>query len=159
MENDLFWMREDEGGPMGFRSLYLALGPSASEAAPKGKRSLTVTALATEETLKSLTQESVPAVTEDILQALEAVIPFLPEGLDYVSSDLVPGAELKTPRPIGAGITAWNPDIMSRMRIRTRFRGKVVIISPTPWELGIEGEALMALTASGILRKNFGPEI
>jgi phytoene dehydrogenase-like protein len=159
MENDLFLLREADGGPMGFGSLYLALGPSASEAAPKGKRALTVTALTTEERLNSLAGESVSAITEDILEALEAVIPFLSDGLDYVSSDLEPGSDLKTPRPIGSGITAWNPDIMSRMRIRTRHRGKIVIMSPTPWELGIEGEALMALTASGILRKVFGQEI
>ena len=159
MENDLFWMREDDGGPLGFRSLYLALGPPASDASPEGKRALTVTALTKQEILRSLTKESASAATEDLLQALEAVIPFLPEGLDYVSSDLVAGEEFKTPRPIGAGITAWNPDIMSRMRIRTKYRGKAVIISPTPWELGIEGEALTALTASGILRKNFDPEI
>lgn len=159
MEDDLFMLREDDGGPMGLRSLYLALGPSNPDCAPEGKRALTVTALTSDEVLRSLTRESIEAVKDDLLQALETVIPFLAEGLDFVSSDLEPGSEMKTPRPIGAGVTAWNPDIMSRMRITKRLRGKFIVISPTPWELGIEGEALTALTAAGILIRTFGREI
>ena len=123
------------------------------------KKSLTVTALTSEGRLRSLTQEFVQAVKEDILRALETVIPFLSEGLEFITSDLEPVAELKTPRPIGAGITGWNPDIMSRMRITKRLKGRFIIMSPTPWELGIEGEALTALTAAGILVKTFGREI
>jgi len=92
------------------------------------------------------------------LQALEAVIPFLSEGLDFVSGDFKPGSEYKTPRPVGAGITAWSPSVMSRMRIRTSLRGKAIVLSPTPWELGIEGEAITALTAAGILGKILGRE-
>jgi hypothetical protein len=159
MKDDLFMMREDDGGPMGLRYLYLALGPSGSDCAPEGKQALTVTALTSETMIRSLTPELVEHVKDDLLQALEAVIPFLSEGLDFISSDLEPAAEMKIPRPVGAGITAWNPDIMSRMRITRRLRGRFIIISPTPWELGIEGEALTSLTAAGILVKTFGREI
>lgn len=159
MKDDLFMMREDNGGPMGLRSLYLALGPANPDCAPQGKRALTVTALTSEAMLRSLTLEFIQTVKEDLLQALESVIPFLSEGLDIISSDLEPGVEMKAPRPIGAGITGWNPDIMSRMRITKRLRGKFIVIAPTPWELGIEGEAMTALTAAGILVKTFGREI
>jgi hypothetical protein len=159
MENDLFMMREDNGGPMGLKSLYLALGPSGSDCAPEGKRGLTVTALTSQEKLTSLKPESAQSVKEDLLQALEAVVPFLSEGLDFISSDLEPDAGMKTPRPIGAGITAWNPDIMSRFMITKRLGGKFIILSPPPRELGIEGEALTAISAAGILVRNFGREL
>jgi len=159
MKDDLFLMREDGGGPMGLRFLYLALSPPGSEAAPKGKRALTVTALTTEPDSRSLSPDLAKTVTDDLLQALETVIPFLSEGLDFVSSDLVPENEYKSPRPVGAGITAWSPGIMSRMRIRTALRGRAIILSPTPWELGLEGEALTAITAAGILGKILGQEI
>ena len=159
MEDDLFLMREDEGGPLGLRFLYLALSPVGSEAAPEGKRALTVTALTSKQVFQSLSPEMIKTVTDDLLQSLESVIPFLPEGLDHVSSDLKPGNEHQTPRPVGSGITAWSPGIMSRLRIRTALGGRIAVLSPTPLELGIEGEALTAITAAGILGKIIGKEI
>ena len=159
MEDDLFLMREDEGGPLGLRSLYLALSPVGSEAAPEGKRALTVTALTSKQVFQFPSQEMIKTVTDDLLQTLESVIPFLPEGLDHVSSDLKPGNEYRTPRPVGSGITAWSPGIMSRFRIRTALGGRIIVLSPTPLELGIEGEALTAITAAGILGKILGQEI
>jgi hypothetical protein len=44
------------------------------------------------------------------------------------------------------------------MAVATRLRGRVSIINSTPWELGIEGEALAALAAAGVLKKALGLE-
>ncbi|UCF88759.1 MAG: hypothetical protein JSV70_00425, partial [bacterium] len=90
--------------------------------------------------------------------ALEAVIPFLDEGLTVVASDLVPGEEYKITRALPSGVAGWSPGIIGRMAVTTKLRGRAAIINPTPWELGIEGEALAALAAAGILKKVIGGE-
>ncbi|UCG39311.1 MAG: hypothetical protein JSV00_03515 [bacterium] len=159
MEDDLFMMRGDEGGPLGIRALYMALGPTGSEGFPAGgRRTLTVTALAGPGSMRSVTPEFSRAVKEDLLKALEAVIPFLDEGLESITSDIEPGEEFKTPRPLGTGVAAWDPGILGRTRIRKKFRGKAAIISPPPWELGIEGEALAAIAVAGSLKKILGQD-
>ena len=158
MEDNLFLMREDDGGPLKMKSCYLALSPAGSDMAPEGKRSVTITSLLSEDDLKNLSPENFEAVREDMLQALEAVIPFLSEGLKTVSSDLQPEDEYRISRALPTGVAAWSPGIIGRMAITTRLRGRATIISPTPWELGIEGEALAALAAAGTLLKALGVE-
>ena len=158
MEDNLFFMREDSGGPLNMKSCYLALSPAGSDMAPEGKRSITVTSLLSQEDLNNVNPENVEAAREDMLQALEAVIPFLNEGLTAVSSDLDPEDDYRISRALPTGITAWSPGIIGRIAVTSRLRGKVAIISPTPWELGIEGEALAALAAAGTLKKPLGIE-
>lgn len=158
MEDNLFFMREDEGGPLKIKSCYLALSPAGSDMAPEGKRSITVTSLLSRETLEKLTSYDTEAVREDLLQALEAVIPFLSEGLTSVASDLEPGDEYRISRALPTGVAAWSPVIIGRSAVNTKLRGRAAIINPTPWELGIEGEALAALAAAGTLKKALGME-
>lgn len=158
MEDNLFLMREDDGGPLKIKYCYLALSPAGSDMAPEGRRSVTVTSLLSQEALKNVSSENIEAVQEDMLQALEAVIPFLSEGLTVVSSDLEPEDKHRISRALPTGVTAWSPGIIGRMAITSRLRGRVAIISPTPWELGIEGEALAALAAAGTLKKALGVE-
>ena len=158
MEDNLFFLREDGGGPLKMRSCYLALSPAGSDMAPEGKRSLTVTGLLAQEDLENLSHDNVEAVREDMLGALEAVIPFLSEGLTEISSDLDPEDDYRISRALPTGVAAWSPGIIGRMAITSRFRGRAAIISPTPWELGIEGEALAALAAAGTLKKALGME-
>lgn len=158
MEDNLFFMREDSGGPLGIKSLYLALSPSGSDMAPEGKRSITVTTLLSRENLKTLTPAVAEAAQEDLLRALEAVIPFLDEGLTVAASDLAPGEEYKLTRALPSGVAGWSPGIIGRMAVTTKLRGRAAIINPTPWELGIEGEALAALAAAGTLKKVIGGE-
>jgi hypothetical protein len=161
MEDNLLLMREDDGGPLGLKCCFLALSSAGSEMAPKGKRSLTVTSFLSADTLADLTRDQVTEIRDDLLLALESVIPFLGEGLDHFSSDLSdlgPADELRLNRPLGTGITAWIPGIIGRMAVATRYKGRVAIIKPTPNELGIEGEALAALSAAGVLRKAMGTE-
>ncbi|MCJ7499003.1 glycosyltransferase [bacterium] len=159
MEDNLFLMREDGGGPLKIKSCYLALSPAGSDMAPEGKRSITVTSLLSQEELKNIGPDDITAIREDLLQALEAVIPFLSEGLTAFSSDLDPDDEYRISRALPTGVAAWSPGIIGRMAITTRFRGRASIISPTPWELGIEGEALAALAAAGTLKKALGVDI
>ncbi len=158
MEDNLFLMREDDGGPLKMKSCYLALSPAGSDMAPKGKRSITVTSLLSHEDFKIVSPEYLEVIREDLLQALEAVIPFLSEGLTAVSSDLEPEDEYRISRALPTGVTAWSPGIIGRIAVTTKLRGRVAIISPTPWELGIEGEALAALAAAGTLKKALGVE-
>jgi phytoene dehydrogenase-like protein len=161
MEDNLLLMREDDGGPLGLKCCFLALSSAGSEMAPKGKRSLTVTSFLSADTLADLTRDQVTEIRDDLLLALESVIPFLGEGLDHFSSDLSdlgPADELRLNRSLGTGITAWIPGIIGRMAVATRYKGRVAIIKPTPNELGIEGEALAALSAAGVLRKAMGTE-
>jgi hypothetical protein len=158
MEDNLFLMRDDDGGPLGLKCCYLALSPLGSEMAPEGKRSLTVTALCPVDSLANISRETVDETKEDILAALESVIPFLGEGLEHVSSDLEADEELRMNRPLGTGMAAWTPGIIGRMAVASKYRGRVAIIRPTPNELGIEGEALAALSAAGLLRKAMGGE-
>jgi len=158
MEDNLFLLREDDGGPLGIKSCYLALSPSGSDMAPEGERSITVTSLLSSEDLNSVSPKNVEDVQEDLLQALEAVIPFLGEGLTAVSSDLDPEDEYRISRALPSGVAGWSPGIIGRMAVTTALRGRVAIISPTPWELGIEGEALAALAAAGTLKKALGME-
>ena len=156
MEDNLLLMREDDGGPLGLKCYFLALSPAGSDMAPEGKRSLTVTSFLSAESLVDMEKEQADEIRDDLLRSLESVIPFLGEGLDHYSSDLDPMDELIINRPLGAGITAWIPGIIGRLAVTTRFKGRVAIIKPTPNELGIEGEALAALSAAGILRKAMG---
>ncbi len=153
MEDNVFFMREDDGGPLGLKRCFLALSPAASELAPPGKRSLTVTCLVPGNLMEGITPDSARAAREDLLPALEAVIPFLGEGLVSVSSDLEPDREFRTPRVLPGGLAAWTPGIIGRTAVSSRFRGRVAVVRGTPWELGIEGEALAALSAAGVLRK------
>lgn len=156
MEDNVYFMREDDGGPLRLKSCYLALSPAGSDLAPEGNRSVTVTSLLPTEALKNVNPEITGAVREDLLQALEAVIPFLNEGLKEFSSDLEPKGGDQVPRALPTGKTAWYPGITGRMAITSRFRGKVALINPTPWELGTEGEALAATAAAGIVKKALG---
>jgi phytoene dehydrogenase-like protein len=158
MEDNLFLMREDDGGPLKMKYCYLALNPKGSDMAPEGKRSITVTSLLSKDNLKNYDPENIEAVQEDLLQALEAVIPFLNEGLKAVSSDLQPKDEYRISRALPTGVAAWSPGIIGRLAVTTRLRGRAAIINPTPWELGIEGEALAALAAAGTLLKALGVE-
>ena len=86
-------------------------------------------------------------------------MPFLSEGLTAFSSDLDTDDEYRISRALPTGVAAWSPGIIGRMAITTRLRGRASIISPTPWELGIEGEALAALAAAGTLKKALGVDI
>jgi hypothetical protein len=156
MEDDLFLLREDDGGPLKIKSCYIALSPAGSKMAPEGKRSITVTSLLPQKALDKLTPESVGAAQEDLLQVLDTVIPFLGEGLVGVSTDLKADDEFMASRALPIGIAAWSPGIVGRTAIATRLRRKVAIISSTPWELGIEGEALAAIAAAGIIKKTLG---
>lgn len=153
MENNLFMLREDDGGPLSIKALYLSLSPEGSGMAPRGKRALTVTALAERSRLAALTEETISAAGDDILQALLNVIPFLDEGMDHFSHELEAGGAMRMPRPLGGGFIAWSPGTMGRRRISTILKGHGVIMTSSPWELGMEGEALSALAASGALRK------
>ena len=158
MEDNLFMMRDDDGGPLGLKCCYLALSPLGSQMAPEGKRSLTVTSLCPVDSLANLIPETVDEAREDLLVALESVIPFLGEGLEHVSCDLEADEESRMNRPLGTGIAAWTPGIIGRMAVAAKYKGRVAVIRPTPNELGIEGEALAALSAAGLLRKAMGGE-
>ena len=153
MEDNLFMRRADGGGPLGLKNLYLALNPTGSKEAPKGKRALTVTALVTEKELTSLSQKLAKEVKEDLLQALESVIPFLSEGMEFILTDVNTGRGYRIPRSVGGGLTSWSPGILGRAAVRTTLKGKVFLLSPAPWELGLEGEALTALSAARILER------
>jgi len=153
MEDNLLFMREDDGGPLKMKFCYLALSPVGSNMAPEGNRSVTVTCLLSQEDLEKVSPDNIEAAREDLLQALEAVIPFLGEGLTAITTDLKPEVKHRISRALPTGVAAWSPGIIGRMAVASRLRGRAVIISPTPWELGIEGEALAALAASGILKK------
>jgi len=100
MEDNLLFMREDDGGPLKMKFCYLALGPAGSDMAPEGNRSLTVTCLLSPEDLKKVSPDNIEAAREDLLQALEAVIPFLGEGLTAVSTDLEPDIQYRISRAL-----------------------------------------------------------
>ncbi len=87
------------------------------------------------------------------MQALEAVIPFLDRGLNFLGSDLTAKAMEAAPRPLGGWITSWIPALVGRSRVLTGRRGRVAVMEVPPWELGLEGETLTALAAAGALRK------
>lgn len=156
MEDNLFMLREDDGGPLRMKSCYLALSPEGSDMAPEGKRSITVTSLLPREALGALAAEDFEKIKGDLLQALENVIPFLSEGLTAFASDLEPELEYRISRALPTGVAAWSPGFIGRMAVTARFRGRTAIISPTPWELGLEGEVLAALAAAGTLKKALG---
>ncbi|GBE15468.1 MAG TPA: hypothetical protein ENH32_01470 [Proteobacteria bacterium] len=168
MEDNLFYMRDDDGGPLGLKALYLSMGPSEggssegkSSEIPSGSegsdgdgnRSLTATALVDRKVLRGMTEEIISAAERDILQALEAVIPFLDRGLNFLGSDLTAKAMEAAPRPLGGWITSWIPALVGRSRVLTGRRGRVAVMEVPPWELGLEGETLTALAAAGALRK------
>ncbi len=154
MEDNLFYMRDDDGGPLGLKALYLSMGPPGSEGPhDEGRRPLTVTALVDRAILKGITGEIIAAAEKDILQALEAVIPFLDRGLNFLGSDLTADVLEAAPRPLGGWITSWIPALVGRSRVLTGKRGRVAVMEVPPWELGLEGETLTALAAAGALRK------
>ncbi len=154
MADNLYLLREDGGGPLGLRALYLALSPRGSRMAPEGCRSLTVTALIAPGRITAIRAASEKAVTGDLLRALSAVIPFLDEGLILARSDLAAAGRETPPRPLGSGLTVWSPALVGKSRVRDAARGHALLFSSPPWELGIEGEALMTLAAAGIVRRD-----
>ena len=156
MEDNLFYMREDDGGPLGLKALYIALSPSGSEMAPDGKRSMTVTGLISESRLRNLTDEQISQVQDDIVKTLEPVIPFLEEGLDFTSSDLQGTIGNVLPRALSGGILSWAPALIGKSRVQSSKRGRVAVLSLPPRELGLEGEVLAALAAAGSLRNVLG---
>ena len=158
MEDNLLFLREDDGGPLGIKSCYIALSPAGSDMAPERPRSVTLTSLLSREALQNGDPGLSDAVRDDLLQALEAVIPFLKEGLKYNSSDMNPEDHYRVSRALPSGIAAWSPGVVGRMAVTAKMRGRVVIIHPTPWELGTEGEALAALAAAGSIHKALGSE-
>jgi phytoene dehydrogenase-like protein len=156
MEDNLFVLREKPSGPLNLQALYLALTRRGSEMAPEGKRSLTVTGYADGYTLSSLNNALIKETNDDIIKALDSVIPFLSEGLEFTGHELAAGDAMKMPRPLGSGVVAWNPGMMGRRRIHTTLRGRAVIMAASPRELGLEGETLTALAAAGALKKVMG---
>ncbi len=158
MEDNLFMMREDSGGPLGLKKLYLALSPHGSREAPEGKRALTVMALVTEKELTSLTPKLAKEVREDLLHALESVIPFLSEGMDFIQTDVNASRGYRIPRPVGGSLDSRSPGSLGRASVRTTLKGKVLLLLPAPWELGLEGEALTAVSAARILEKKLRGE-
>ena len=156
MEDNLFLLRADDGGPMGIRVLYLALSPSGSSMSPDGRRSLTVTALVEKGVLDNLNGEMIHEAEQDILKPLETVIPFLHDGLNLFKSDLPVSTGEKAPRPLRGEIMSWIPALVGRGRIWTLRRGRVAVMTLPPWELGLEGETLSAIAAAGSMRKYLG---
>lgn len=154
MEDNLFLLREDEGGPLGIKILYLALSPAGSSMSPEGKRSLTVTALVEKKILETLNDEMIQEAEQDILIPLETVIPFLHDGLNLFKSDLADSTGEKAPRPLRGEIMSWIPALVGRGRIWTLRRGRVAVMTLPPWELGLEGETLSAIAAAGSMRKH-----
>ncbi|UCF30178.1 MAG: hypothetical protein JSV26_08900 [bacterium] len=156
MEDNLFFLREDSGGPLGLRALYIALSPSGSRMAPGGKRAATVTGLVHGRALKGLTAESISRIQADVVDALESVIPFLSDGMDFITSDLRGEIGEALPRPMPGGALSWIPALIGRSRVRTSNRHRIAVLSTPPQELGIEGETLSALAAAGSLTKVLG---
>jgi len=154
MEDNLFLLREDEGGPLGIKILYLALSPAGSSMSPEGRRSLTVTALVEKKILETLNDEMIQEAEQDILIPLETVIPFLHDGLNLFKSDLADSTGEKAPRPLRGEIMSWIPALVGRGRIWTLRRGRVAVMTLPPWELGLEGETLSAIAAAGSMRKH-----
>lgn len=158
MADDVLMMPEGGIAPLNLKSLYLALNPSGSKDAPKGKRALTVTALVTEKELASLSPKAAREVSEDLLQTLESVIPFLSEGMDFLLTDANAGKGYTIPRPVGGPLNSWSPGILGKAAIGTALKGKALLFSPAPWELGLEGEALAAISAARILQRKLARE-
>jgi phytoene dehydrogenase-like protein len=156
MADNLFLLREDGGGPLGIRALYLALSPRGSRMAPAGSRSLTVTALVPPGLLASSPKVEEQAVLDDLVAALGEVIPFLDEGLTLARSDLSAVGRETPPRTLGQGVTVWSPALVGRSRVRAAARGRALLFSSPPWELGLEGEALMTLAAAGLAGRAAG---
>ncbi|MBN2721003.1 MAG: hypothetical protein JXR72_07880 [Proteobacteria bacterium] len=158
MADDVLIMPEKGLGPLSRRSLYLALNPSGSKDTPKGKRALTVTALVTDKELASFSPKAASGVREDLLQTLEGVIPFLSEGMDFLLTDANTGKGSTIPRPVGGPLNSWSPGILGKAAIRTVLKGKALLFSPAPWELGLEGEALAAISAARLLQRKLARE-
>jgi phytoene dehydrogenase-like protein len=158
MADNLYLLREDEGGPLGLRALYLALSPRGSRMAPEGCRSLTVTALVSPGRVAAAAGRPEQEVIDDLLRALSTVIPFLDQGFVLARSDLAAAGRETPPRPLGEGLTVWSPALVGKSRVRAASRGHALLFSSPPWELGIEGEALMTLAAAGIVRRDSGRE-
>jgi len=156
MEDNLFVLREKPSGPLNLQALYLALSRRGSKMAPEGRRSLTVTGFVDGLALSSLNNDLIKEINDDIMSALVSVIPFLPEGIEFTDHELAAGDAMKMPRPLGSGVVAWNPGMMGRRRVHTTLRGRAVIMTASPRELGLEGETLTALAAAGSLKKTMG---
>ncbi len=155
MEDNLLYMPEKDVLP-GRGGYYLALSPKGSDLAPEGMRAMTVTILTEPSKLPEIAQTPNSDLKRELINALEAVIPFINKGLTYVGSDMSDSEKGMVPRPLGGGTVAWSPGLVGKTNVQFLSRKRVAVISPTPWELGIEGEVISALSAAVILRKLIG---
>jgi len=158
MADNLFVEREGDGGPLGLKALHLALSPRGSKMAPEGCRSLTVTALVPPDRLAARREVGEARALDDLVHGLQDVIPFLDEAVTLARSDLAAAARETPPRPLGQGLTVWSPALVGRSRVRAAARGRALLFGSSPWELGLEGEALMTLAAAGLASRAVGPE-
>ncbi len=156
MENNLLYIPERDDVLPGKGGYYLTLSPKNSEMAPEGMRAMTVTILTEPTMLSELAQAPGSDLRSELINALEAVIPFINKGLTFVGSDMSDSEKGMVPRPLGGGTVAWSPGLVGKTNVQFLSRKRIGIISPTPWELGIEGEVISALTAAVALRKFVG---
>ncbi len=156
MADNVLFLRLDGGGPLGIRALYLSLCPRGSSMAPPGCRSLTVTALVPADKASAPFPLSTEEMVDDLRRALEDLIPFLDEGLTMASMDLTAEGRDTPPRPLGEGLTALSPARVGRGRVRRAAGGRALLFGAPPWELGMEGEALMTLAGAGMLARALG---
>ncbi len=156
MEDNLLYMPEKDDVLPGKGGYYLALSPKDSEMAPEGMRAMTVTILTEPARLSELAQAPGSDLKRELISALEAVIPFINKGLTFVGSDMSDSEKGMVPRPLGGGTVAWSPGLVGKTNVQFLSRKRIALISPTPWELGIEGEVISALTAAVALRKLVG---
>ncbi len=156
MEDNLLYMPQRDDVLPGKGGYYLALSPKGSEMAPEGMRAMTVTILTEPSKLSEIAQAPGSDLKRELINALEAVIPFINKGLKYVGSDMSDSEKGMVPRPLGGGTVAWSPGLVGKTNVQFLSRKRIGIISPTPWELGIEGEVISALTAAVALRKLVG---
>ncbi len=154
MENNLLFLNENEYLPA--RGLYISMSPKGSEMAPEGMRAMTITILTEPDKHSELAGRTESELQEALEKTLEPVIPFVDKGLTLVGSDNSDPDAGSVPRPLGGGTMAWSLGMVGKSTIQFLNRGKAVIISPTPWELGIEGEMISALTAAVKLKKVLG---
>ncbi len=156
MEDNLLYMPEKDDVLPGKGGYYLALSPKDSEMAPEGMRAMTVTILTEPARLPELAQAPGSDLKRELINALEAMIPFINKGLTFVGSDMSDSEKGMVPRPLGGGTVAWSPGLVGKTNVQFLSRKRIALISPTPWELGVEGEVISALTAAVALRKLVG---
>lgn len=154
MEDNLLFLNEEDFLPG--RGLYLSLSPQGSKMAPDGMRAMTVTILTEPDKYSELVGRTGDELQDALEKTLEPVIPYIHRGLTLVGSDTNDPDYGSVPRPLGGGTIAWSPGLVGKSTIQFINRGKAVLISPTPWELGIEGEMISALTAAVKLKKALG---